>query len=325
MLSRARITGLAVVPIVAVASLAAGGCSGHNGVKSGGGPGVTAGEDMGPAAPTCSGKSMQASGTWTIMFGGAARSVRAHIPGSYNPAHGVPLILNFHGYQSDALEQELLTNMSAKSDASGFVVLYPEGSGSPESWNAGACCGDAAKNGTDDVGFTRAILDAAEDKLCIDKKRIFATGMSNGAFMSHRLGCELADRIAAIAPVAGVLGVSTCAPARPMPVMHFHGTADMLVPYDGDPMNGFISVPDSFKGWAMRDQCSGSPVETFQKMDASCSSYTSCAGGAEVTLCTIQNGGHTWPGGPDIPFGYTTPYLNATDAMWSFFQAHPLP
>jgi polyhydroxybutyrate depolymerase len=176
----------------------------------------------------------------------------------------------------------------------------------------------------DDVGFTRAILDTAESMLCIDTKRIFVTGMSNGGFMSHRLGCELADRIAAIAPVAGVLGVTPCTPSRPMPVMHFHGTADTLVPYNGDPTNGFISVPDSFAGWAMRDQCQGTPVETFNKVDSSCSSYTNCAGGAEVTLCTVQNGGHTWPGGPTIPYGYTTPYLNATDAMWTFFAAHPL-
>src|SRR6185312_9540613 len=125
--------------------------------------------------------------------------------------------------------------------------------------------------------------------------------------------------------VAGVLGVATCNPSRPMPVMHFHGTQDPLVPWDGSTSLGFISVMDSFHGWAMRDGCTGNAVVTYSQGDASCSTYQECAGGADVTLCTIEGGGHTWPGGTPVPsLGFTSTDINATDAMWTFFSAHHL-
>jgi polyhydroxybutyrate depolymerase len=236
----------------------------------------------------------------------------------------MPLVLNFHGYSSNAMQEDFLSQMSSKADAAGFIAIHPEGTSN--SWNAGACCGQAATDMVDDVGFTKAILDEAASKLCVDAKRVFVTGMSNGGFMSNRLGCELADRVAAIAPVAGVTGIPTCTPSRPMPVIHFHGTADMLVPYDGNASNGFIPVLDDFAAWGKRDACTDTPSTTYTMGDVTCQSYLHCDGGAQVTLCTVQNGGHTWPGGTPVPaLGYTTTNINATDAMWSFFQAHPLP
>src|SRR5262249_2956371 len=158
----------------------------------------------------------------TIASGGAMRSVNVHVPASYDPSQPMALVLNFHGYSSNAQQEDLLSQMSAKADAAGFIAIHPEGT--QNSWNAGACCGVAAQTGVDDVAFTKAILDEAASKLCVDAKRVFVTGMSNGGFMSNRLGCELADRVAAIAPVAGVVGITTCTPSRPMPVIHFHGT-----------------------------------------------------------------------------------------------------
>jgi polyhydroxybutyrate depolymerase len=279
-----------------------------------------------PPAPTsCSGKVAQPlDATITIVSHGTSRTANVHVPASYDPTHPTPLVLNFHGYTSDATQQALLTQMNAKSDAEGFVVAYPQGLNA--SWNAGACCGTSASSGVDDVGFVSDLLDALENQLCIDTRRVFATGMSNGGFLSHRLGCELATRIAAIAPVAGVLGVTTCTPPRAVPVMHFHGTADPLVPYDGSPTMGFISVADSFAGWATRDGCSGKPVDSYDNGDTHCSTYAACAGGATVTLCTVDGGGHTWPGGTPVPsLGYTTPNISATDAMWTFFTQHPMP
>jgi polyhydroxybutyrate depolymerase len=238
----------------------------------------------------------------------------------------MPLVFNFHGYTSNAMQEQLLSKMNAKADDAGFIAIFAEGTGNPQSWDAGACCGQAVQNAVDDIGFVKDMLATATQRLCIDQRRIFATGMSNGGFLSHRLGCELADTIAAVAPVASVLGMPSCTPSRPMPVLHFHGTADPLVPYGGSPSLGFPSVPDTFAGWAMRDQCTDMPSQTFSMGDSHCSSYLHCAGGAEVTLCTIDGGGHTWPGGTPVPsLGYTTPNLSATDSMWSFFQAHPLP
>jgi polyhydroxybutyrate depolymerase len=276
---------------------------------------------------TCTGKAAQPlDATWTISSGGVDRTFDVHVPASYDPTHRTPVVLDFHGYSSNAAQENLLSGMDAKSDDAGFIAVHPQGTGVTPSWNAGVCCGEAAANGVDDVAFVGDLLDELESRLCVDPTRVYATGMSNGAFLSHRLGCELADRIAAIAPVAGVVGVATCAPSRPIAVMHFHGTADTLVPYDGNPSMGFASVADSFSGWADRDGCTGTPTETFAKGDSSCQTYAQCAGGVEVTLCTVTGGGHTWPGGVPVPsLGYTTTDLSATDAMWTFFQAHPRP
>jgi len=274
---------------------------------------------------TCAGKLLQPlDNTWTIVSKGTNRTANVHVPKSYDPTKGTPVVLNFHGYTSDAVQQDVLAHMSAKADKEGFIAVHPQGSNA--SWNAGACCGTSAMTQVDDVQFVRDLIDSLEAQLCVDAKRIFATGMSNGGFLSHRLGCELSDRIAAIAPVAGVNGLDTCKPTRAVPVMHFHGTADGLVPWNGNPSLHFIPVPQSFADWAMRDGCAGMPVETYRNADAHCATYQQCSGGRTVTLCTVDNGGHTWPGGTPVPsLGYTTPNLSATDAMWDFFQKNPLP
>ena len=287
--------------------------------------GPTSQRDGGMATERCTGRQPQAlDATWTITSGGQARTFNVHVPAAYDPTRATPVVLNFHGYSSDAAQEDLLAQMSAKADTEGFIAVHPEGLSN--SWNAGACCGASAQNGVDDVGFVRDMLDALEQKICVDARRVFATGMSNGGFLSHRLGCELSSRIAAIAPVAGVLALAACNPTRPMPVMHFHGTADTLVPYDGDPAQNFPDVASTFAAWAKRDGCVGQPTETFRKLDAHCATYATCAAGATVTLCTIDGGGHTWPGGTPIPsLGYTTPNLSATDAMWDFFKKNPMP
>jgi polyhydroxybutyrate depolymerase len=262
--------------------------------------------------------------TWTIQVGGTGRTANVHIPSQYDPTSATPLVLNFHGYTSDAAQESLLSSMTKKADTAGFIAVHPEGT--QNSWNAGACCGAAQDQKIDDVAFAGALIDQLESRLCVDRRRVFATGMSNGGFLSHRLACELSSRIAAVAPVAGVLGISACNPSRPMPVLEFHGTLDPLVPYGGSSTLGFPSVPDTFAGWALRDGCTGQPTETYRNVDAHCSTYSTCSGGATVSLCTVDGGGHTWPGGIPIPgLGYTTPNLSATDAMWDFFVRHPMP
>jgi polyhydroxybutyrate depolymerase len=274
---------------------------------------------------TCTGKTKpDADAVWTITSGGIPRVVNVHVPAGYDPTRGTALVLNFHGFTSDAVQEAALSLMSDKADNAGFIVMYPLGTGTPLSWNAGACCGTAASSGIDDIQFVRDILDKAASELCIDPARIYATGMSNGGFLSHRIGCELSDRFAAIAPVAGVLGIASCTPSRPVPVIEFHGTLDTLVPWDGSASLGFPSVMDTFHGWAQRDGCTGAPSQTYAQGDATCQSYDQCTGGAQVTLCTIDGGGHTWPGGTPVPsLGLTSTDINATDAMWTFFAAHP--
>ncbi|MEZ4258894.1 MAG: PHB depolymerase family esterase [Polyangiaceae bacterium] len=281
----------------------------------------------GPAPEPCAGKAPQSGDLdWKLDVGGRERVVHVHVPPSYDPSRGTPVVLDFHGFNSNASQQRVLSGMPAKADAAGFIAIHAEGVGTPQSWNAGACCGDAASGSVDDVAFVGKLLDEAEKQLCVDKRRVFATGMSNGGFLSHRLACELSNRIAAVAPVAGVVGVASCTPARPMSVLQFHGTLDGLVPYLGNPAQSFPSVADTVGAWAKRSGCADATRETFQKNDVRCVTHDGCKDGAEVSLCTVTGGGHTWPGGFPVPaLGYTTPTIKATDMMWDFFVKHPLP
>lgn len=312
--------------------------SGPSALDPAGGGGAATGAPPDPAAPPpaatsaptppdlssgCAGTAVAPGNhDWTLASGGRSRVARVHVPPAYDGKKPVPVVLNFHGRLSSPAQEEAISEMTPKSDAAGFVVVYPTGVG--QTWNAGYCCGEAQTQNVDDVGFTRALLDELGTKLCIDKRRIFATGLSNGGFMSHRLACELSDRIAAIGPVAGHANLATCAPARAVPVMHFHGTADNLVPYPGG--FGMVSVEDSMKAWAKRNGCAATTKPTYTKGDARCVTYDGCPVGGDVTLCTIADGGHTWPGGAPVPYlGKTSQDLDATDAMWTFFEAHPLP
>lgn len=302
-------------------------CSHADESLSGDGPDAAVASPDAPVAPvTCTGREAQPlDATWTLTSGGLERAFDVHVPASYDPARPAPVVFDFHGYTSNKEQQAFLSRMNEASDAHGFVAVHPQGTGASPSWNAGACCGTAVTEGVNDVGFVDAMLEALETRLCVDPARVYATGFSNGGFLSHRLACERAHRFAAIAPVAGVLGIEDCAPSRPVPVLHFHGTLDSLVPYEGNPSNGFPSVADTFAGWAARDGCEGPPTVTFAQGDTTCETHAACEGGAEVTLCTVTGGGHTWPGGVPIPgLGHTTTEIVATDAMWAFFDRHPL-
>lgn len=262
--------------------------------------------DARPVQMACSGLMAGAGDSVeTIPAGGMDRSYRLHVPASYDPTERTPLVLNFHGYTSNAYQQEIYSGMSAKADAEGFIAVHPDGISS--SWNAGNCCGVAQQTGVDDVGFVDALIDELEATYCIDASRIYATGMSNGGFMSHRLGCDLSDRIAAIAPVAGHDVTLSCAPTRPVPVMHFHGTADGTVPFSG--------TGPTIASWVERNGCSNATSVTFNNGNTTCETHADCDAGAEVTLCTVTGLGHEWPGA----FNNASDIV-ATDAMWPFFE-----
>lgn len=316
----------AAVYSVAMALLGAVACSGdHDPAAADGG---TDSQVDGSAQAACSGSQEipDPDTMYTFEHDGIQRSYRLHVPSGYQLGTAVPLVLNFHGYTSSADQQQYLSVMDDVADSEGFAVAYPQGSGGVPSWNAGACCGAAAQDGIDDVGFVSAVLDHVSTRLCIDPRRVYSTGLSNGGFLSHRLACELSDRIAAIAPVAGVIGIAECEPSRSVPVLQIHGTDDTLVPYEGSEAYGFPSVADTVAGWAERNGCTGDPQSTFAQGDASCQAWTDCGGGATVELCTIDEGGHTWPGGlVPVALGKTSMDLSASEWMWQFFQSHSLP
>lgn len=260
----------------------------------------------------------------SIFSAGGLRWFMVHVPKDYD-GKPVQLVMNFHGYSSDPLQQAALSKMSAAADQRGFIVAYPAGIN--RAWNAGQCCGDPAwVTKVDDVQFVRDAVEAISNEFCIDQRRIYSTGMSNGGFLSHRLACEASNLFAAIGPVAGVVGVPGCNPPRKVPVIHFHGTNDTLVPYYGGSSLGFPSVPVTYSAWLLRNACTGIKQKTYEVGDSTCETLNACPTDGETVLCTVQGGGHTWPGGTPVPgLGPTTTHLDATGMMLDFFAQHPMP
>ncbi len=271
----------------------------------------------------------------TVTVSGLVRTFRVHVPPSYVHGKATPVVLMLHGGGGSALQLETQSaKMDPIADRERFITVYPDGVGVVKTFNAGICCGKAASDDVDDVAFIGALLDQVEAKLCTDLRRVFASGMSNGALMSHRLACELSTRIAAIAPVAGTIGVPTCTPTRPVPIFEVHGSADSNVPYAGGvgcgPSAGvvFTSVPDTIEGWRTRDGCSATTLPGFEQGDGKCVAYQDCK--SPVVLCTIDGGGHSWPGGePKATAGCATDGIQSTtfiasEAIWKFFAANPM-
>jgi polyhydroxybutyrate depolymerase len=254
----------------------------------------------------------------------------------------MPLVINFHGFTQSGKNMQLTSRMDAASEKHGFVVAYPDGLSS--AWNAGNCCTQFAlppPGDVDDLQFTRDLIDAISKDYCIDKKRIYATGLSNGALFSYRLACALADTIAAIAPVAGSIPIdpAQCSPKRPVPVIHFHGKADEFEPFGGGApalagifgtlFIDFRSVPDSIGKFRTADGVAAQSKIVYQKGEVTCEEWGGGKDNSAVRLCTIEKGGHTWPGGapdPDYSFlGEQTQDIDATETMLQFFADHPMP
>ena len=259
----------------------------------------------------------------TLEVGGRMRTYHVHLPPSYDAASAAPLVFNFHGWMQSADAHRSQSRLNETADREGFITVHAEGVDT--SWNAGSnCCGTAQAQNIDDVAFFDAMLAAIQRDYCIDPRRVYATGMSNGGFFSHRLACERANVIAAVASVAGLLGLETCQPSRPIPVLQFHGTSDFVVGYTTS-FTGLAGAPMTSERWRSMNSCEASASVPFEMGDVRCERW-SCAAGSEVELCTVMEGGHTWPGGMPTPlFGKTTTAVSASDYLWGFFERHPLP
>lgn len=235
-------------------------------------------------------------------------------PASLDAAKQVPLVLALHGYTQSATALEGWTRLNDLATSGGFEVVYPQGY--QNSWNAGICCGQAQAEKLDDVGFIKALIDHLISLGGIDPKRVFATGLSNGALMSYRLACELSGSIAGIASVSGTMGVSesSCHPDLPVSVLEMHGTADDLVPYDGGD-TGFGYFPASkvvIAEWAGNDHCTGNGTTTSSGV-VTTQLWSTCRGGTIVRLDVIAGGAHTW-------FGSVPGEPNSTQVVWDFFN-----
>ncbi len=277
----------------------------------------------------------------TLQIGDLQRNYLLHVPPAYDRAKPTPVLLVFHGGGSNAQVMVDFCGLNRKADEANFLGVYPNGTGrlaTVLTFNGGNCCGYAKNRNIDDVEFTRQILDDLGRMVNVDPKRVFATGMSNGALMSYRLANELSDRIAAIAPVGGPMGTKSCAPQHPVSVIHFHGTEDEYAPYKGGRGNGisatdFYSAEHSVQAWAGANECDAEPTVTHFQDEAHDGTtvtrtlYGAGKEGAEVVLYTIAGAGHTWPG-QDSRFrilGKSTKNISANDLLWEFFLKHPKP
>jgi polyhydroxybutyrate depolymerase len=273
---------------------------------------------------------------------GRTRSYRLHVPTSLDPSTPAPLLVALHGGLGSSDQFRANSGFDELAEANRFVVVYPDGIGAradgagPQTWNGGYCCGPAARQDVDDVGFVRQLLDRIATELPIDPTRTFAVGHSNGGIMAYRLACELSDRIVAIGVQAGSLGVDDCAPSRPVSVIHLHGTADTNHPIDGGAGSGVAGVTfrparNAVEALAVADGCDPSPTPGTDPMnpDLTVSTWTSCRDGVAVRLVVVDGATHAWMGRPassELASGFVgEPYpgLDASRAIWSFLAAHP--
>jgi polyhydroxybutyrate depolymerase len=260
-----------------------------------------------------------------ITSGGIERTYILHIPPQYDGTTALPLVLNLHGYGSNAERQAVYSSLPAKADEAGFIVATPNGSGAPQFWNNANVGGSA-----DDVQFMEDLVDKLTEDLCIDGTRIYATGISNGAAMSQRLACDLPERIAGIAAVAFTFKPLVCGSRTPVPVIAFHGTEDACVPFEGGPVTcgrgsaGFAlpSTEASAANWAAHNGCNPVPSTTQVTEHVRAVAYSECRDEVAVILYIVEGGGHTWPGAADVArLGTVTQEIDATDLIWEFFEA----
>ncbi len=281
-----------------------------------------------------------------VTVGASRRRYRVHLPESYDPERANPVVIVFHGGGGNPDSMVRISGLDEKADEAGFIVVYPYGSGRDPNrsltFNAGSVGGYAKQHGIDDVEFTRALIEDLGTAVNLDQERVYATGFSNGAMMAYRVASELSDLIAAIAPVAGPMGMDTCKPTRPVSVLHFHGTADALAPFEGGKGKGTSNVPSflrpefrsvafSLDKWVEANGCDQEPkVEKLpDRADDGMTVIRKTWGNgredSEVVLVEIRGGGHTWPGNkpPVALLGESTEDISANDLMWEFFLKHP--
>ncbi len=268
----------------------------------------------------------------SLESSGQRRTYLLYVPDSYNPSMPTPLVLSFHGFAEWPAHQMQTSHWNTLADQYGFLVVYPSGTRFPKRWIVNSQPGSTTSPEIDPQ-FISDLIDQLTGDYNIDQARIYANGLSNGGGMATLLGCKLSERIAAVGSVAGAYLISAedCTPARPVPLIAFHGTADPIVPYQGGPSSSFHVpfpvVEEWVKSWALRNGCD-LPAEVLPvTSQVSWIRYTSCTENAAVNFYTIQGGGHSWPGGEPLPkwiVGETNQEIDATKLMWEFFSQYSL-
>lgn len=279
-----------------------------------------------------------------IEINGFRRTYLVHVPRGYAPDTPLPLVVVIHGAFDTAEGMERVSGFSRLADREGFIVLYPNGMGILgllQHWNAGHCCGKAADDNVDDVGFVAATIEDVCVRLNVDRDRIYMVGFSNGGMLAYRFAAERGDILAAVSPMAASIGGRLSKdlpewripePAQPVSVIAVHGLLDDDVPYEGGISHHrggtrtYWSVEESVDFWVTRNGCKPAPVtKNLYEGRVILKSWMSCTDNAEVALCLIVGWGHVWPGGPfTAALAGNDPLRNfdAAEILWTFFKSH---
>jgi polyhydroxybutyrate depolymerase len=266
-----------------------------------------------------------------VVIDVGGRIVNVHVPASYQPANPAAVVVFLHAYGSSGSPGGEYLGLEARSDELGFLYLHPEGTTDcmgEQFWNATDACCDFCSSTVDDVAFLSAVLDEVEAQLSVDPTRIYMIGHSNGGFMAYRMACELADRIAAVASLAGAtwLDPQSCSPSEPVHILQIHGTLDSTILYDGGLLQGvpYPGAVETTEMWATDNGCSLVPDGSSPNMDldnlvpgdeTTVSRYVAdCAPGGSAELWTIVGGSHI----PD-------PSIQFSPSVVAHLLAHPKP
>jgi polyhydroxybutyrate depolymerase len=279
------------------------------------------------------------TGLHTITVGTLDRTYILHVPSKRPMSQSgtlmpYPLMIVLHGSSGSGDDIRGTTNMDSVSEANRVIVVYPNGVAGagglfPTDWNAGSCCGEAAREGIDDIGFMRALIAELSAKMPIDQHRIHVAGFSDGGRMAYYMACQMAGQIAAIGVVSGSLVDDGCQPARSVPVIAMHGTDDPIVPYDAGvaaPMpemadSDMTSLPPSIQFWIAADGCE-SPADSSYNPSVTLTTFATCT--ADVAFYAIDGGVHTWPVLTDAASSDPDATVSATALIAQFFKKHAL-
>lgn len=269
-----------------------------------------------------------------LVTGGFQRSYRVHVPSAYDGSTSLPLVVVIHGAFDNAKGMEKYSGFSQLADRENFIVLYPEGIGIfgyLQHWNAGHCCGKAADEQIDDVGYLAKAIEDVCLRLPVDRSRVYMVGFSNGGMLTYRFAAEHTDLLAAAAPIAASIGGRANAdapqwfipkPKTPLPILIIHGMDDDDIPFNGGMSNHrkgertYFPVVDSVEFWVKANGCKHGPAfSSLNEGAIQVQTWDDCENSSLTVLCKIEGWGHVWPG------PYFTAKLPATDPLLDFDAA----